>query len=133
MLRMQALAVLLITFSATAAHGGDKPPPSPAASSEAADLRASPSQISHPRAIDLRVPSALAWAQPLLRGAVSSGGKRRQTGAAISSRQPVPPARGGILGVSGDWPATAPGRLWPIPLAIDSRWTSAIVPWTSRM
>jgi hypothetical protein len=81
MLRMLALAVLLITFSATAAHGGDKPPPSPAASSEATDLRASPSQMSHPRAIDLRVPSALAWAQPSLRGAVSSGGKRRQTGA----------------------------------------------------
>jgi hypothetical protein len=99
MLRMLALAVLLTAFSATSAHGGDKAQPASLWSS-VADRTASPPLVSDPLTIDLRVPSALAWAQPSLRGAVSSGGKRRQSGAAVNSRQPAP-ARGGILGGLG--------------------------------
>ena len=94
MLRMLALAVLLTAISATAAHGSESAalaPSSPATAAPETDAAS----------IDLHVPSALAWAQPSLRGAVSSGSKRRQTAAAAGARQPVTQARGGVLGGLG--------------------------------
>ena len=97
MLRMLALAVLLTAMSATAAQGLENA--APAESSQVTQV-ADADAVS----IDLRMPSALAWAQPSLRGAVSSGSKRRQIAAAVSSRGTVPSGRGGVLGGLGRLP-----------------------------
>jgi hypothetical protein len=94
MLRMLALAVLLMAISATAADGTES------AALAGSSLATGVPEL-HAASIDLRVPSALAWAQPSLRGTVSSVGKRRQTAAAAGARQPLPQARGGVLGGLG--------------------------------
>jgi hypothetical protein len=98
MLRMLALAVLLMTISATAVHGTESAAP-------AASSSATPVPQPDAGSIDLRVPSVLAWAQPSLRGAVSSGNKHRQVAAAAGARQPAAPTRGvlgGLGGLAGD-------------------------------
>lgn len=88
MLRMFALAVLLMALSTTAAHGSDRTAPA------ASDVPAPAS--SNLQSIDLRVPSALAWVRPSLRGVVSAGRARVRTGVAPSATRALPSARGGI-------------------------------------
>jgi len=94
MLRMLALAVLLMAISATAAHGTES-------TTLAGSSPATQAPESDAVSIDLQVPSALAWAQPSLRGAVSSANRHRHTAAAAGARQPVTQARGGVLGGLG--------------------------------
>jgi hypothetical protein len=94
MLRALALALLLTSISATA-HGAG----SAALAASAAVSTASATER-NAGLIDLRVPSALAWAQPSLRGAVSRGSKGRQAAAAAGARQFVAPNRG-VLGGLG--------------------------------
>jgi hypothetical protein len=93
MLRILALALLLTSISASAAHGAGSVAPAASRPMAAAMDRSAAS-------IDLRVPSALAWIQPSLRGAVSRGSKGRQAAAAAGARQPVSRARG-VLGQLG--------------------------------
>jgi hypothetical protein len=93
MLRTLALAVLLTSISATAAHGAE----SAALTPSGGPASASDQNVA---SIDLRVPSALAWIQPSLRGAVSRGSKGRQAAAAAGARQPVTQRRG-VLGQLG--------------------------------
>jgi hypothetical protein len=93
MLRTLALAVLLTSISATAAHGaGSAALAAPGRPAAASEQNVAP--------IDLHVPSALAWVQPSLRGAVSRGSKGRQAAAAAGARQPVTQRRG-VLGQLG--------------------------------
>ena len=93
MLRTLALAVLLMATSATAVQGAES-----AALAASSPATAAPEREA--ASIDLRVSSALAWAQPSLRGAVSSGNKRRQMAAAAGARQPATQRRG-VLGQLG--------------------------------